>query len=47
MENLKRYEILEELARLSGYKELEYDIELKDGRIVKLKNIKIKEIEVK
>jgi len=43
---MMRYETLELLAKLSGYKGLSYDIELKDGRIIKLKNVKIEEIDL-
>lgn len=44
----KRYEILELLARLSGYKGIDYEIEeIKDGRIVSIKNIRIERIELK
>ncbi|MBM3703257.1 MAG: hypothetical protein FJW63_09815 [Actinobacteria bacterium] len=44
----KRYEILELLARLSNYKGLLYEIdEIKDGRIISIKNIRIEKIELK
>lgn len=42
-----RYEILELLARISGYKGLSYEIdEIKDGRIQTIKNIKIEQIDI-
>lgn len=44
---LIRYQVLEDLACLAGYKGLNYDIELKDGRIIALKNIKIERVELK
>lgn len=44
---LKRYEVLELLAKLGGYKDVEYEIsEIKDGRIIKIKNVKIGEIDL-
>ena len=46
-DKLKRYEILEELAKLCKYKGLTYEIaDIKDGRIKTIKNIKIESIEL-
>lgn len=42
---LKRYDTLELLARLGGHKDIDYEIdEIKDGRIVSIKNVKIAKI---
>lgn len=42
-----RYEILELLARLSGYKGLNFEIdEIKDSRIISIKNIRIERIDL-
>ena len=47
MEKEGRYEILELLARLSGFKGVHYEIaEIKDGRITKIKEVKIDEIDL-
>ena len=41
------YKILELLAKLGNYKGVSYEIkEIKDGRIIKIKNIKIEEIDI-
>jgi hypothetical protein len=43
----KRYEVLELLAKLSNYRGLTYEIEeIKDGRIISIKNIKIDKIDL-
>ena len=47
-DKLKRDSILEELARLAKYKDFNYETdEIKDGRIISMKNIKISKIEHK
>lgn len=46
MTDRPEYETLELLAKLGGYKGVEYEIELKDGRPYKAKNIKIQEIDL-
>jgi len=44
---LKRYEILEVLAKLGNYKGVSYEIdEIKDGKIISIKNIKIDKIDL-
>ena len=44
----KYYDILELLAKLSGYKGLSWEVnEIKDGRIHSIKNIKIDKIELR
>ena len=43
----KRYEILELLAKIAGYKGVSYEVaEIKDGRIHKIKNLKIDEVDL-
>jgi len=42
----KHYEILELLAWLSGFKDVIYEVEHKDGRPSKIKNIRISEIDL-
>ena len=43
----KPYKLLEDLARICNYQGLTYEIaEIKDGRIFKIKNIRIEEIEL-
>jgi hypothetical protein len=45
--NINRYNILELLAKLSSYKNLYYEIEeIKDGKITKIKNVKIDSIDL-
>jgi len=46
METIKGYKILDLLAKLAGFKGVSYDHEMKDGRIWKIKNIKIEEIDI-
>jgi hypothetical protein len=42
------YETLELLAKLSNFKGLFYEIdEIKDGRIISIKNVKIEKIELR
>ena len=46
-EKLRHYEILELLRKISGYKGVSYEIdEIKDGRIISIKNVKIERIEL-
>ena len=46
-DNLRHYEILELLRKLSGYKGVSYEIdEIKDGRIISIKNVKIDKIDL-
>ena len=45
---LKRYSRLEVLAELAGYKGLTYEIdEIKDAKIISIKNIRIEKVELK
>ncbi len=47
MEEKDYYRILELIAKLGNYKGVEYEIaEIKDGRISKIKNVKIEEIDL-
>lgn len=42
---LKRYEVLELLAKLGGYKGVSYEIdEIKDAKIISIKNVRIEHI---
>jgi acyl-CoA thioesterase len=44
---IDHYEVLEFLAKLANYKGVAYEIdEIKDGRIVSIKNVKIEKIEL-
>ena len=46
MEDKTVYDNLELLAKLANFKGVEYEIELKDGRPFKAKNVKIAEIDL-
>ena len=46
MEDKTPYENLELIAQLANFKGVEYEIELKDGRPFKIKNVKIAEIDL-
>lgn len=46
-EKLRHYDILELIAKLGNYKGIEYEIdEIKDGRIVSIRNVRIEKIEL-
>jgi hypothetical protein len=47
-DKLQRYEVLEILAKLANYRGVSYEVdEMKDGRILSIKNVKIERIELK